>query len=98
MKINIPMIPDPLSEDDDDSYDDEKAAKLRDVNSHQPFSTAEGHYAICRIENNVHSSKLSQLLYPTDTKNKQSPQHKVRYVIVLTVLCHKFLKSTKLQC
>ena len=85
------MIPNPLSEDDDDSYDDEKAAKLRDVNSHQPFSTAEGRYAIC-------GSKLSQLLYPTDTKNKQSPQQKVRYVIILTVLCHKFWKSTKLQC
>ena len=92
------MIPNPLSEDDDDSYDDEKAAKLRDANSHQPFSTTEGRYAICRIENNVHSSKLSQLFYPTDTKNKQSPQQKVRYIIILTVLCHKFLKSTKLQC
>ena len=92
MNIIIPMILDPLgANDDDEDDDDEQPAKLEDIISHQTSTTAEGPYAISSVGNNVHSSKISQLLYPTDTKNKQSSAQKVRCIVTLTVQCHKTL-------
>ena len=83
------MILDPLgANDDDEDDDDEPPAKLEDITSHQTSTTTEGPYTISSIGNNVHSSKLSQLLYPTDTKDKQSSAQKVRCVVILTVQCH----------
>ena len=75
------MILDPLGandDDDDDDDDDDKPAKLENSN-------------LSSIGNNVHSSKLSQLLYPTDTKNKQSSPQKGRCVVILTVKCHIYI-------
>ena len=82
------QILNPLGANDDDK--DEKLAKI-DVTFHQTSTTAEGPYTISSTGNNVHSSKLSQLLYPTDTKNKLSSPQKVRCIVTLTVKCHKTL-------
>ena len=83
------QILNPLGANDDD--EDEKPAKMEDMTFHQTSTTAEGFYTISRIGNNVHSSKLSQLLYPTDAKNKQPSPQKVRCIVTLTVKCHETL-------